>query len=479
VSGPAKTQGGRASAPSLAGAFQHQELVLPNGLRVILIPRPALHRTSIALHLRVGSRYETSESNGISHFLEHMLYRGTKSLPTAHDQALAFERLGGTLYAATATDHGVMSISLPTETACEAAVLLGEVAQHPRFSSIDVERRIVEEEILEDLDDDGRQIDADNLSRELLYRDHPLGFTITGSADHVRAFDEPALAAHHARHYGARNAVLSIAGAYDERALLQAIEQGFASMPPGVVAGVTPPPALGKKARFRYVESDGSQTDLRVAFRGPGDHAPLEPAVEVLLRVVDDGMSTRLYERLCDAKGLCYDVSGAFETFEDEGVFDFAAETRHARTAEVLGEILAICAELAEHGPTDAELDKVRARSRWGTRSMLDDPDDLAGFYGLACLARVASTPDVRCEQLLAVTRAQVVAAAKELFTPERLAVVAVGVLTRSEQRAVERVIKGFGALAGSSVSRRPAAHPPGNASSSKRGSSSPAGPAR
>lgn len=434
------------SFPSLSGVFSHAAYTLPNGLRVILVPRSGLHRASIAMHLRVGSRYETSESNGISHFLEHMLYRGTSTMATAHDQSLAFERLGGTLYAATATDHGVMNISLPSETAAAAMRLLGEVAQRPRFSSIEVERRIVEEEILEDLDDDGRQIDADNLVRELLYGEHPLGFTITGSAAHVRRFDEAALLAHHDLYYGARNAVLSVAGAFDEAQMRAAIEASFGEMPSRAPATMLAAPAYGKKARFRYVESDGSQTNLRIAFRAPGDHAPLEPAIEALLRVIDDGMSTRLYERLCDAKGLCYDVSAAFEAFEDDGVFDFAAETQHARTAQVTEEILTLCSELAAHGPTPAELDKVRARAYWATRSMLDDPDELAGFYGLASLANVSPTPDVRCERLLAVTREQVREAAQVVFRPASLGVVAVGVLSRAEQRAVEKVVKGFGA---------------------------------
>ena len=376
-----------------------------------------------------------------------MLYRGTPSMPSAHDQSLAFERLGGMLYAATATDHGVMSLSLPPESVAPAIALLGEVALSPRFSAIDVERRIVSEEILEDVDDDGRPIDADNLSREQMYDGHPLGFPITGTAAHLATFDEATLAAHHARHYVADNAVLAIAGAFDEDALFAALEAAFARMPRGarVATDAPAPMPKGGAPRVRYVDSDGSQTDLRLAFRGPGDHHPMEPATEVLLRVIDDGMSTRLYERICDAQGLCYDVSAAYETYEDDAVFDFAAETQHARTPEVARELLALCAELAEHGPTADELDKVRARTAWSTRAMLDDPDDLAGFYGLAALANVARTPSARAEQIFGVTRAEVRDAAASLFRPDRLGAVAVGVLSRGDQRKLEKVVRNFG----------------------------------
>lgn len=103
---------GKFSSPA-SESFRAVEHRLSNGLRAVLVPRPGLHQASIALFLRVGSRFETAKSNGVSHFLEHMLYRGTPSLPSAHAQALAFEGLGGTLYAATAADHGLMTLTLP------------------------------------------------------------------------------------------------------------------------------------------------------------------------------------------------------------------------------------------------------------------------------------------------------------------------------------------------------------------------------
>ena len=139
----------------------HRTTTLPNGLRVIACPQPQLHRAHVALYVRVGSRFETPETNGISHFLEHMLYRGTSRLPSAHAVNLAFEQLGGYLYAATQTDFGVFSCTLPPESLREASALFGEVIRSPSFRDIEVEKGIVCEEILEDLDDEGRQVDAD------------------------------------------------------------------------------------------------------------------------------------------------------------------------------------------------------------------------------------------------------------------------------------------------------------------------------
>ena len=181
-------------------SLRHYERVLANGLRVLVVPTKASHRAVLTMLLRVGSRYESAEDNGISHFLEHMLYRGSPSFKTAHDQALAFEEIGASLYAATQADYGSMSLSLPPESLPRATAIFAEVVAKPRFSAIEIERGIVREEILEDLDEEGRQIDADNLVRELVYGTHPLGFTITGSLEHLAKFDRAMLRKHHARH---------------------------------------------------------------------------------------------------------------------------------------------------------------------------------------------------------------------------------------------------------------------------------------
>ncbi|HVY48032.1 MAG TPA: pitrilysin family protein, partial [Minicystis sp.] len=343
-----------------------KDVVLSNGLRVVLVPQPAVHRAVATLYLRVGSRFETERDNGISHFLEHMVFRGTPSLPTAHDQALAFERLGGTLYAATHVDHGVMTVGVPPQNFARVLALLGEVTRAPRFGEIEVERGIVREEILEDLDDDGRDIDPDNIARAVIYDKHPLGYTITGGLATLERFDQAMLHAHHARHYTAENVVLCLAGRIadvDEAARLA--EQHFGSLPRGARAPITPAPAGQKRPRFRFVENQSSQTDLRVAFRAPSEKDRREPAVEMLLRVLDDGMSTRLYERVCDRLGLCYDVSAMFECYEDDGVIDVAAGAAHERTTQVAREILSLLEDLAAHGPTDEELEKARDRHAW------------------------------------------------------------------------------------------------------------------
>jgi predicted Zn-dependent peptidase len=434
-------------AQMVDGHHDFRRATLDNGLPVVVAPQEQLHRAHVALYVRVGSRFETREQNGLSHFLEHMLYRGTPRLPHAHDVNLAFESLGGYLYAATQVDFGVFSVTLPAETLSEATALFAEVLMTPTFADIEVEKEIVCEEILEDLDDEGRQVDADNLSRQLIYPDHPLGFTITGDEARVRSFDRAMLQAHHARHYNAANCALAFSGAVDPDLALRLARQHFTRLPQGVRVECEPPVHSQQRPRFELVENVSSQTDLRVCFRAIADRSEHRPAMEMLMRILDDGMSTRLYHRVCDNKGLCYDVSASFDGYDDDGVLDFAAGVQHARAAVVTREITTLLSELGRHGPTEEELEKARRRHRWDMRTMLDSPEELAGFYGAGLLFDRFETPAERAVKNATVTASDIQRLAALLAEPSRLNVLAVGLLDDGEDRRLEEVVKAYSGL--------------------------------
>jgi predicted Zn-dependent peptidase len=423
-----------APAPTIA--------TLDNGLRVVVVPQPQLHRAHVALYVRVGSRFESKQTNGISHFLEHMIYRGTDRLPSAHEVNLAFEQHGGYLYAATQADYGVFSLTLPPESLGETCALFGEVLTRPRFFDIEIEKGIVEEEIREDLDDDGRQIDADNLSRMLIYPQHPLGFTITGSADTVRSFDVALLEAHHARHYTAASSVLVFSGAVEPARAMDLAAKAFGGMARGAPVRAEAPSHAQKKAKVRIVDNQSSQTELRVCLRAFRDDAPEHPALDMLMRVIDDGMSTRLYHRICDSQGLCYDVSGGYDGYEDDGVIDFAAGVTHERATRVTAEILTLLAELAAEGPTEAELSKARRRSEWEMTQLADSAEELAGFHAHGLLFGRSESPEERFARRLRVTREEVREVARALARPERLNVLAVGLLGHGEDERLMQTVR-------------------------------------
>lgn len=415
-------------------------VTLDNGLRVVVSPLGHLHTVSVGLFVAAGSRHEDDRTNGLSHMLEHMLFRGTANHPSAYALNLAIERLGGTLYGATHADFTTYQVDVPPANVEPVLRLFVEILTAPLFRDLDVEKRVLREEILEDLDEDGNDVDADNVVRQLLFSPHPLGFKITGSLDNVQGFTPQDLRAHLQRLYGARNMVLCVAGAVDE-GIVEPIRRAFEPLPPGEVARTEAPASVGAADRFAAVYDDGSQTDVRLSYPAPGLHDPTYPTIQILSRILDDGMSSRLHRRVCDERGLAYEAFASLETYEDCGVFDLGASVEHEKTPEVLEALLELTAELTREPVGPDELAKARQRYLWDLEAMLDDADSVASFYGTNVLFGLPDTLESTATAIASVTAEQVRAAARAIFVPERAHVACVGVLERARIPETRRLL--------------------------------------
>ncbi|TFH30076.1 MAG: insulinase family protein [Myxococcales bacterium] len=406
-----------------------ESLTLGNGLRVRLVPLPHLQSATVSFFVRVGSRYENTRTNGLSHFLEHMLYRGTEAHPAAHELNLAIERLGGTLDAATHVDFTSYDLTLPIETITQGTELLAEVLRQPLLTELSTEKQIIREEILEELNEEGQQIDIDNVSRELLYPDHPLGFPIAGPLNNLDRFDSADLRHHHTAHYAARNSVICVTGAFDPRELEATIRSHFDGMPSGDT--IEPNGALRALApqRFAYVREHGSQTDVRVSFHTPGVASVEAPTMLLLARVLDDGLSTRVHQTICEERGLAYEAFAGNDTFEDCGVFDFGASVAHKKAPLLVETVLELIDELRRDPPTDAEVEKAKRRYLWDLRTVRDDPEATSHFVGSSALFGLPERIGTMAEQVARVTPADVQRAVREHLDPDHAYLTCVGVL--------------------------------------------------
>src|ERR1700674_5392681 len=184
-----------------------QKSVLPNGLRVVTVELPHLHTGMIAAYVRAGSRHEDSAHNGVSHFLEHLFFRGSKSFPDGRSMNALVEDCGGALNGVTTRDHGYyFSPVHPSRIEVPIAVL-GDTPARALLQEIELEREVILEEILDEVDEKGRDIDVDNLSKRALFPGHPLGMKIGGTRETVSALTERDFREQHALAYRARNMV--------------------------------------------------------------------------------------------------------------------------------------------------------------------------------------------------------------------------------------------------------------------------------
>lgn len=406
-----------------------ESFTLGNGLPVRLVPLTHLQSATVSCFVRVGSRYETASNNGLSHFLEHMLYRGTVTHPAANELNLAIERLGGTLDAATHVDFTSYDLSLPPEAIAEGVKLLGEVLQQPLLTELRTEKQIIREEILEDLNEEGAQINVDNVSRRLLYPDHPLGFTILGPLANLESFETKDLRRHHSGHYNASNSVLCVAGAFDAREIEETIRSSFGGMPRGKTIEPVEAPGHSASQRFSYVHEHGSQTDVRLSFHTPGVASSEAPALLLLDGVLDDGLSTRVHQTICEERGLAYEAFSGNDSLEDCGVFDFGASVEHSKAPYLVETILELIAELRENPPTDEEVDKARRRYLWDLRTVRDDPEDASHFVGSSALLGLPERVGTLADRVARVTPQDIQRAAQRYLDPNTAYLTCVGVL--------------------------------------------------
>lgn len=417
---------------------------LPNGLRMVSVELPHLHTVSLVLYVRVGSRYESADENGLSHFLEHMLFRGTASYPSSLQLHSAIEDIGGTLYAETGRDYSLYQISVHPENVERGLALLGEVFRAPTLADIELERKIVLEEIQEDLDEQGRDVNIDDIARRAVWPDHPLGFKITGPYENVERFTDADVQRHFARHYVASNMVLAVSGAARHAQTLGWAVREFGELPAGTPTTSPPPDDRQRRPQLAYVRSEGSQTALQVVFRALPETDPDFIALQALARVLDDGMSTRLHYRVCDQKGLAYNIHGNLEAMHDVALLEVNTNAVHKNVAAVLDEVLAILGDLRTTPVPERELERAKKRFRWDLEAAFDDPDALAGWYAGTELFRPSEPAELRLARMEAVTSEDILRAARRVMRPEGLTVAAVGVLSSRVRGELRRKVEAF-----------------------------------
>ena len=414
---------------------------LDNGLAVTTVALPHLHTAVCALFVKVGARFERPDDNGLSHFTEHMLFRGTERYVTSLDLNTAVERLGSTLHAETGRDYTLFQLALDPALIAPAIEILGELLARPRFSDIELERELVLEEINEDYDEQGIEINADDIARGLMFEHHPLGQRIIGPRSNVERFSIDDVRRHFRTFYGARNANLCVAGPVTHGAVVEAAGRAMSSLPAGVRAEVPAAPSSIAGPRLRHVADAGSQTSLAVLFRAVPELDPAYPALIALLRVLDDGMSTRLHYTLADQKGLAYSIHAAIEPLADTALFEIASATANAKVPSLVKELFTLLDGLRRGQITQDELDKARVRYRYETLASIDDAAAMAGWFGGTALYYEPQSLSERLAAMSKVSLDDVVRVADKVLVPDHLVLSAVGSLSRARLGELRQVI--------------------------------------
>lgn len=399
---------------------------LGDGLVVLTEEMPGVRSAAVGVWVHAGSVYESADEMGVSHLLEHMVFKGTEQR-TAREIALALERLGGSLDAYTTREHTSFQTRTLDEHVDAALDVLADLVLHPllREEDLELEREVVLEEIstVEDTPDDL----VFDLHAQALWGDHPYGFSILGTRESVGSLRAADLKRLHRRAYCRQNILVAAAGHISHEHVVARVAELFGDAPSGERAR-RPAPAPAVEPREVRVERATAQTHVVFGTRTFGHGDPRRYALVLLSNAFGGGMSSRLFQRVREELGLAYAVYSFQSFYADSGQVGVYVGTRPEsadRAVEVVREELA---KVAREGLTAQELEDAKGQVKGQLMLSLESSGArLHRLAGFALYDEPFLTLDELIARVEAVTLEQVAEVAAEFLDPERQVVLRLG----------------------------------------------------
>ncbi|HEY6628553.1 MAG TPA: pitrilysin family protein, partial [Acidimicrobiia bacterium] len=398
----------------------HYDLTtLPNGIRVITEPMPSLRSIALGCWIDTGTRDELPNEHGASHFLEHLLFKGSETL-SARQVSEIFDSIGAESNAFTSKENTCYWTRLLDQDLGTGFDVLAEMIQKPAFrqNEIDAERQVVIEEINMN-EDDPDDVAFENFSIAM-FSGHPLEAPVLGTRDSIRGMSRDDINGYWKRRYGAGSMVVAAAGSLDHEAVVEMVASRF-----GDWSGDSVDHEFAENAPVSSVSitrRDTEQAHVVLGGMGLTRSDDRRWAFEVMNHVVGSGMSSRLFREVREERGLAYAVYGFRLAYADAGAWGVYVGTTPSQTDTALNVIRDELSKVVADGITEEELERARGSMRGGLALSLEDPnsrmvrlgrDELSGMPHLSVGERLA--------KLEAVTLEDVQAIATDLFTGERV----------------------------------------------------------
>ncbi|MBI4250598.1 insulinase family protein [Candidatus Uhrbacteria bacterium] len=404
---------------------------LSNNVRVILAPLTETKTVTALVLFGVGSRYEKKQINGISHFIEHMMFKGTKKRPTSLSISKELDAVGAEYNAYTTKDTTGYWVKLVHDKLDLALDLVSDMLYHSKFDAAEIERekKVICEEL--HMYRDNPLMYVDTLLEKIMFEPSSLGWDIGGEDAGILSFTRDQMLRFRNAHYYGKNLVVGIAGNFDPTDGLRKVQQYFgASWENGA-------PERGF-TRFRYRAKkkptvlvhykDTEQIQCAFGFHGYSHAHPDVFAAALLSIVLGGGMSSRLFIAVRERKGLCYSIRASHQSFQDTGVFSIQAGLDKSRIHLALKLILGELAKAAKKGVTASELKRAKDFIKGKMALQFEDSENVVSwFVGQEVLTGKLLTPEQKLARFQAVTLADIVRVARELFHTNRIHLAIIG----------------------------------------------------
>ena len=415
---------------------------LPNGLRIITVPMPSFHSAMCTVYVRMGPRFERPAENGLSHFVEHVLFKGTQQHPDTEAISREIDAIGAELNGATMPEYTELMVSCHSRHFARGLELLSEVALSPRFESehVEAERSVVIEEMGQYRDSVGGELSIDELSYELMWPKQSHAFNCLGRDKHVARFTRDDVEAHYRRFLTGRNVVVCVAGNFDESTVSNVLGERFGGLDSGVAEACPPLHDDQVAAQSLFHRTHTRMAYVKLCHKACSYHDPKLHAVLVLSDILGGGVTSRLFSRLRERDGLVYDVSSNTTLFSDCGWLDIATTTSKGKLAATVSATLEEIARLTGEGVGEAQLQAIKDRVACQMEILEDSPPDVADWFGVREILLSPDelvSPTQEAERLKNVSVGDVRSAAAEVFGPGRRSLVVVGPSTFLQRRRI------------------------------------------
>ncbi|MBI2328453.1 MAG: insulinase family protein [Chloroflexi bacterium] len=411
----------------------HQKTILANGLRLVTTTMPHTRSVSISFFMGVGSRYETEAQAGVSHFIEHLCFKGTSKRATAKEISVAIEGVGGALNAGTDKELTVYWSKVARPHFTLALDVLVDILLHSKFDPVDIERerQVIIEEI--NMCNDSPSQRANLLIDELLWPGHPLGRDIAGSKESMSAITREMMLDYLEGQYLPDNVVVAIAGNIKHQEAVTALSQAAADwtgrrVRPGYLAYQEQP-----NPRLQVERRDTEQVHLCLALPGLSLLHPKRFVLDLLNVVLGEGMSSRLFTEIRDNLGLAYSIHSYVDHNLDSGAVTIYAGVEPKNLPVVIEAILGQLGQLKEPIP-ESELSKAKELTKGRLLLRMEDTRSVVSWMGgQEILTGRILTVDQVVSIIDAITADELEQLARELLVGDQLRLAVVGPVAKDE----------------------------------------------
>jgi predicted Zn-dependent peptidase len=405
-----------------------KKITLKNGLRILLVPQPANLAATVLILVRAGSEYEEKKQNGVSHFLEHMMFKGTTDRPEPGMIAHELTALGAQFNAFTGEEYTGYYAKAQAEKLPKILEIVSDLYLNPLFEKgeIDKERGVIIQEI--NMYDDDLPSLAQRIYNRLVYGDQPAGWDVGGEKPIIKRLSRADFIAYRDRRYVMPGTVVVVAGKFGEKATVAQIKKYFAALPHHTAPAKkkTTERQSSPKMKLHFKESD--QAHLVLGFRAFSMFDERRYALRVLADLLGGGMSSRLFTRIREKMGAAYYIGAGADLSLDHGLLSISAGVDRAKIEPVLQAILEECHALRDGVVSEKELQKTKDHMIGGLILGLETSDDLASFYGgQEVLAGSVLSPAVLTDRIKKVTARDVARVAKMVLKDKGLNLAVVG----------------------------------------------------